>query len=71
MKFIENFKRETGVYIKSLQSGKIVSINKDLIFPTASIVKIPILIGIMDKIEKRELKYYQDFTIKILYYMQV
>ena len=59
---INGFHGEIGVYIKDLKSNKIVSINADTVFPTASIVKVPILIGIMDKINKKELDYHQKLT---------
>jgi beta-lactamase class A len=51
------FRGEIGIYIKNLKTGTTVEINSDSIFPTASIVKIPILLGIFDKIEKGELQY--------------
>jgi len=54
---IKDFDGSLGIYIKDLNSNKTVSINTDTIFPTASMVKIPILIGIMDKINKGELDY--------------
>lgn len=54
---IKNFNGDIGVYVKNLRNGKVVSINADTIFPTASIVKVPILIGIMDKIHCGELSY--------------
>ncbi len=41
-----------------------MSINADTIFPTASMVKIPILIGVMDKINKGELSYHQDLQYR-------
>ncbi|MEB2785194.1 serine hydrolase [Algoriphagus persicinus] len=46
-----------GIYIKNLRTGTSVEINADTIFPTASIVKIPILLGVFDKIEQGELQY--------------
>jgi beta-lactamase class A len=58
------FKGDVGVYVKDLHTGKTVSINADSIFPTASMVKVPILIGIMDKLNKGELKYHQELTYK-------
>jgi len=58
------FKGDVGIYVKDLHSGKTVSINADSIFPTASMVKVPILIGIMDKLNKGELKYHQELTYK-------
>jgi len=63
-KVTTGFKGDVGVYVKDLHTGKIASINADSIFPTASMVKVPILIGIMDKINKGELKYHQELTYK-------
>lgn len=54
---IQGFNGDVGIYIKVLKTGKIVAINADTVFPTASIVKVPILVGVMDKIEKGELNY--------------
>ena len=56
---IKGFNGIIGVYIKNLKNNKTVAINADTIFPTASMVKIPILIGIMDKINRGELDYHQ------------
>ena len=58
---IKGFNGDIGIYIKDLRTGKTVSINVDTVFPTASIVKVPILLGVMDKIQKGELGY--DSTI--------
>lgn len=56
---IKGFHGDIGVYIKNLKNNKTVAINADTIFPTASMVKIPILIGIEDKISKDQLQYHQ------------
>jgi beta-lactamase class A len=61
-KLIEGFNGQIGVYVKSLKTGKTISINGDTVFPTASIVKVPILIGIMDRINKNELNYHQKLV---------
>ena len=58
------FKGDVGIYVKDLHTGKFASIKADSIFPTASMVKVPILIGIMDKLNKGELKYHQELTYK-------
>jgi beta-lactamase class A len=63
-KITAGFKGDVGVYVKDLHTGKIASINADSIFPTASMVKVPILIGIMDKINKGELMYHQELIYK-------
>lgn len=61
---IKGFNGNIGVYIKNLKNNKTVAINADTIFPTASMVKIPILIGIMDKINKGELDYHQQLRYR-------
>lgn len=61
---IKGFKGDMGIYVKNLRTGKTVSINADTIFPTASIVKVPILLGIMNKINNDELNYDSSFTYK-------
>ena len=61
---LKDFKGDVGVYVKNLKTNKIVAINADTIFPTASIVKIPILIGIMDKIENKTFDYHQKLVYR-------
>lgn len=61
---VKNFNGDIGVYVKDLHSGKVVQINADTVFPTASIVKVPILIGVMDKINRGELGYHQPLTYR-------
>ena len=61
-KLIEGFNGQIGVYVKSLKTGNTISINGDTVFPTASIIKVPILIGIMDRINKNELNYHQKLV---------
>lgn len=61
---IKGYNGDIGIYVKSLRTGKTAMINADTIFPTASIVKVPILLGIMDKIRKGELDYDQDIVYK-------
>lgn len=58
------FNGDLGLYVYDLKKDKSVAIDADRIFPTASIVKIPILIGIMDKIQKGELSYHQKLIYK-------
>lgn len=61
---VSGFNGNIGIYVKNLRTGKTVSINADTIFPTASIVKVPILLGIMDKIQRGELQYDSSLTYK-------
>lgn len=53
-----------GIYVKNLRTGKSAAYQADTVFPTASIVKVPILIGIMDKLENGELEYNQELVYK-------
>jgi beta-lactamase class A len=61
---IKGFNGDVGIYIKNLRTGKTVSINADTIFPTASIVKVPIMVGVFDKIENGELRYEGEHIYK-------
>jgi len=61
---ITGFNGDIGIYVKNLRTGRTVSINADTIFPTASIVKVTILLGLMDKINKGELQYDSSFIYK-------
>ncbi|HEY5393478.1 MAG TPA: serine hydrolase [Hanamia sp.] len=49
---LDSFHGTVGIYVRNLKTGKEVAINADSIFPTASIVKVPILIGVFNKIEQ-------------------
>jgi beta-lactamase class A len=61
---ISGFGGNIGVYIKNLKNGKTVAVNADTVFPTASMVKVPILVGVMDKLNRGELDYHQTLTYK-------
>ena len=54
---IDSFHGTAGVYVRNLKTGKETAINADTIFPTASIIKVPIMIGIFNKIEQGILNY--------------
>ena len=61
---VKDLHGDIGVYVKNLRTGKVAMVNADSIFPTASMVKVPILIGIMDKIENGQLEYHQQLEYK-------
>jgi beta-lactamase class A len=54
---VDLFNGDAGVYIRHLPTGSEIAINADTVFPTASMVKVPILVALFDKIEKGELEY--------------
>ena len=57
---VKGFKGTVGIYVRNLKTGQTASLNADSVFPTASMVKVPILIGMLDKIDKGELHYHDD-----------
>lgn len=59
---IKGFQGDIGIYVKSFKTGRVVAVNADSVFPTASMVKVPILIGIVDKLNKAELNYHQSLV---------
>ena len=64
LELLKGFHGDAGVYVHDLKKNKIVAIHSDSVFPTASMIKIPIVIGVMDKIEKGELQYHQELIYK-------
>ncbi len=64
IELLKGFHGDAGVYVHDLKKNKIVAIHADSVFPTASMVKIPIVIGLMDKIQKGELQYHQELIYK-------
>jgi len=61
---LRDFKGVAGVYVRHLDSGRTVAIQADTVFPTASTVKIPIMIGVMDKVHRGELSYQQELVYR-------
>lgn len=59
---IQLFHGNVALYVRNLQTGKVVDVNADSIRSTASMVKLPILVGIMDKINRGELEFHQQIT---------
>jgi beta-lactamase class A len=55
----KDFKGTVGIYVRNLKTGKVAMLNADTLFPTASMIKVSIQCGLMDKVEKGELKYHQ------------
>ena len=51
-----------GVYVRHLPTGRTAALRADETFPTASTVKVPILVGVFDRIEAGALAYSQPLT---------
>lgn len=63
-KLVEGFNGQVGIHVENLKTGKTASINPDTLFPTASMIKVTIQCGLLDKIEKGELRYNQKLVYK-------
>jgi beta-lactamase class A len=61
---LTGFKGQAGVYVKNVKTNKVAVVNADSVFPTASMVKVPILIGIFDKLERKDLDYHQKLIYR-------
>jgi beta-lactamase class A len=54
---VDGFNGDVGIYVKHLRTGKTIEINADTVFPTASMVKVPIMTRIFEKMHAGELHY--------------
>jgi beta-lactamase class A len=61
---INGFHGQVGIYVQNLKTGKTAAINADTLFPTASMIKVSIQCGLMDKIEKGEMQYNQKLVYR-------
>ena len=61
---VKGFNGQVGIYVQNLKTGKTAAINADTLFPTASMVKVAIQCGLMDKIEKGEMQYNQKIVYR-------
>jgi len=66
---IDGFRGDVGLYVRHLEMGQTAVLNADTLFPTASMIKVPILIKTFDAIEHGDLRYDQMLTYRdSLYY---
>ncbi|MDA0378062.1 MAG: class A beta-lactamase-related serine hydrolase [Bacteroidetes bacterium] len=59
---IDAFDGRAGVYIKDLVTGQELAINADTLYPTASMIKVPIMVAVFDRLERGELAYQQELV---------
>jgi beta-lactamase class A len=58
----EQFDGDVGIFVRHMKTGEMYGVNADSIFPSASIVKVPILVGVFDMIESGELNYKSELA---------
>ena len=56
------FDGDVGIYVRHLPSGQSVALRADELFPTASMVKVPILAALLERLERGELGYHDKLT---------
>jgi beta-lactamase class A len=61
---IEGFHGDVGIYVCHLPTGRTAAIRADELFPTASMIKVPIMCALFDKIERGELTYDQTMMYR-------
>jgi len=61
---VSGFPGTVGIYVHDLKKDRIAGFNADTLFPTASVVKIPIMIGIMSRIQQKELGFHQEMIYR-------
>jgi len=61
---LDSLDGDTGIYVKDLSTGKEIAIRADSLFPTASMIKVPIMLKIFERIDKGELDYQQTLIYK-------
>ena len=59
----DGFGGEVGIYLRHLPSGATASLQPDELFPTASLIKLPLLLALHDQVERGEL----DLTAMVPY----
>ncbi len=61
---VRGFRGDVGIYVRHLKSGRTAAVRADELFPTASMVKVPILIGTFDAVVKGRLRFDQMLTYR-------
>ena len=59
---LTQFDGDVGIYIHHLERDQTVAIQADALFPTASMIKVPILAALFDRIDRGELGYHDKLT---------
>jgi beta-lactamase class A len=59
---VQGFHGSVGIWVQHLKSGRSASVNPDSVFPTASMIKVPIMIATFDALERGALDFHQKLT---------
>ncbi|GAB5537231.1 MAG: hypothetical protein Rubg2KO_34800 [Rubricoccaceae bacterium] len=61
---IAGFEGVVGVYVRHLETGATAEVRADELFPTASMIKVPILVSVFDHIERGAFGYTDALTFR-------
>lgn len=59
---VQGFDGKVGIYVRNLRTGRYAAVNADSAFPTASMIKVPILIATFEAIQQGRLEFTQQLT---------
>ena len=66
---VEAFAGDAGIYVKHVPSGREIGIHADTLFPTASMIKVPIMVRIVEMVDQGYFEYDSLFVYEDrLYY---
>lgn len=57
------FRGQVSVYVKNLENGQEWALNANQMMPSASVIKVPVMVGVFDKISKGKLRLDQTMTL--------
>ncbi len=58
------FHGSAGIFVQHLKRDVVASVNADSLFPTASMIKVPIMLTLFDRIARGELKYDETMVFR-------
>ncbi|MEO8198979.1 MAG: serine hydrolase [Gemmatimonadota bacterium] len=61
---VKGFHGDAGIYVRHLRTGRSAAIRENELFPTASMIKVPILIAMHDAIKRGELAFNQQLLYR-------
>ncbi|MFQ5571087.1 MAG: serine hydrolase [Rhodothermales bacterium] len=61
---VEGFRGDVGIYVRHLPSGRTAALKADTLFPTASMIKVPILLKTFDLLDQGVLDYDQKLVYR-------
>jgi len=61
---VVGFKGDAGIYVRHLKTGATASIRANEVFPTASMIKVPILVGTFNAIHQGQFTFQQTVTYR-------